>query len=114
MGVGILQPLETRGRRPGKNEFVAVAHTRAELLRHLRAIVRDLAPAWEEWDRATIEIADRRLTRRDVQSAFDQIEEKYHVDRLTLRFDKRAGEPLHAILEQTVAWEATPTDPRGC
>jgi hypothetical protein len=39
------------------------------------------------------------ITRADVQSAFDEISEQYHVAGIELRFDQQNGGPLQAIFE---------------
>jgi hypothetical protein len=71
-----------------------------ELFRQTSAVVFDLAPRWGAVDdSAAIVVTSPLLTRADVQSAFDEISEKYHVAGITLRFNQQDGGPLKAIFE---------------
>jgi hypothetical protein len=59
-------------------------------------VVFALAQRWGD-EGAAIVVTSPLLTRADVQSAFDEISEKYHVAGIDLRFDEQDGEPLQAI-----------------
>lgn len=72
------------------------ARSRQEIFRHIRAVVLDVAPGWGD-DGAAIVVTSPPLTRADVQSAFDEISEKYHVGGIDLHFDEEAGGPLKAV-----------------
>jgi hypothetical protein len=70
------------------------------LFERICAIVLDIAPNWCEEDRAVIVITNPQLSRADVQSVFDEVDEKYHLVGIELRFDESDGEPLCAVLTQ--------------
>ena len=74
------------------------ARSRREIFRHTCAVVFDLAPTWGD-EGAAMVVKNPLLTRADIQSAFDQISEKYHVAGITLRFDEQDGGRLQAIFE---------------
>jgi hypothetical protein len=65
-------------------------------------VVLDMAPSWGD-EGAVIVVTSPLLTRADVQSAFDQISEKYHVAGIDLRFDQQDEGPLQAIFEPSRA-----------
>jgi hypothetical protein len=76
------------------------ARSRQEIFRQICAVVFDVAPRWRWSDGdAAIVVTSPLLTRADVQSAFDEISEKYHVAGIGLRFEEQAGGPLRAIFE---------------
>ena len=76
------------------------ARSRREVFRHTCAVVLDRAPRWGD-EGAVIVVTNPLLTRADVQSAFDEISEKYRVAGIGLRFDQQDGGPLQAIFEPT-------------
>jgi hypothetical protein len=77
------------------------ARSRREIFRHICAVVFDVAPRWGDAidAGAAIVVTSSPLTRADVQSAFDEISEQYHVAGIDLRFDQQNGGPLQAIFE---------------
>ncbi len=77
------------------------ARSRPEIFRHICAVVFEVAPQWGDAidDGVAIVVSGPLLTRSDVQSAFDEISEKYRVAGIDLRFDEHDGGPLHAIFE---------------
>jgi hypothetical protein len=88
-----------------------VARSRHELLRQTCAVVLDPAPTWSDEGAAIVVVADPRLTRADVLSAFDEITEKFHVTGIDLRVDEREGR-LRAIFEPRDASRSTPAGGR--
>jgi hypothetical protein len=88
-----------------------VARSRHELLHQTCAVVLDPAPSWSDGGSAIIVVADPRLTRADVLSAFDEITEKFHVTGIGLRFDEQGGR-LRAIFEPCDASGLSPTRSR--
>ena len=77
------------------------------LLRQTCAVVLDPAPTWSDEGAAIVVVADPRLTRADVLSAFDEITEKFHVTGIDLRVDERDG-GLRAIFKPRDASRSTP------
>ena len=77
------------------------ARSRREIFRHIYAVVFDLAPRWGDaiCEGAAIMVTSPLPTPADVQSAFDEISEKFHVAGIDLRFDEQGGGSLHAIFE---------------
>ena len=77
------------------------ARSRREIFRHIYAVVFDLAPRWGDaiCEGAAIMVTSPLPTPADVQSAFDEISEKFHVAGIDLRFDEQDGGSLHAIFE---------------
>jgi hypothetical protein len=94
----LLQPPKLK-RRLRRNERL-YARTRQDLVERICTVVLDIAPNWCEEDRAVIVITNPRLSRADVQSVFDMVDEKYHLVGIELRFDQPDGEPLRAIFTQ--------------
>jgi hypothetical protein len=78
------------------------ARSRREIFRHTCAVLLDMAPSWGD-EGAVIVVTSPLLTRADVQSAFDQISEKYHVAGIDLRFDQQDEGALQAIFEPSRA-----------
>ena len=94
----LLQPPKLKRRSRRCQRFSA--GSRQELFERICAVVLDIAPNWCEEDRAVIVITNPRLSRADVQSVFDMVDEKYHLVGIELRFDQPDGEPLRAIFTQ--------------
>ena len=74
------------------------ARSQHEIFRHTCAVVFGLASAWGD-EGAAMVVTNPLLTRADIQSAFDQISEQYHVAGITLRFDEQDDGRLQAIFE---------------
>ena len=76
------------------------ACSRQELLQQLKSIVYNVAPLWGDEYSATIEITSPKLGRADVQAAFDEIDEKCHLQGITLRiYDRQHDECARVVLE---------------
>ncbi len=76
-----------------------VALWRRENVRHARAIVFDATRSCCEGDTAIVTL-DAPISRADIQAAFDEIDEKYHLVGIELHFERRDG-ALRAIFEPT-------------
>jgi hypothetical protein len=92
------QPPKLKRRSRGYERLSA--GSRQELFERICTVVLDIAPKWCEEDRAVIVVTNPRLSRADVQSVFDVVDEKYHVVGIELRLDQPDGEPLRAIFTQ--------------
>jgi hypothetical protein len=81
------QPVsELRRRRARNTPFVA--RSRRELLRHLHTIIVEVAPGWRDDESAVILVTDARIGRSEVQRAYDELDEKYRLCGVELRFDE--------------------------
>ena len=90
----------------------SVARSRHELLRQTCAVVLDPAPSWSDEGAAIVVVADPRLTRADVLSAFDEITEKFHVTGIDFRVDEREGR-LRAVFEPRDSSRLSPAGGRS-
>ena len=79
-----------------------VARSRHELLLHMRTIVLHVAPGWAADGCTTILLTSTSLGHVDVQSAFDEIHEKCHVEGVDLCVDEHEGH-LRATLSRARA-----------
>ena len=76
------------------------ARSRRELLRLTRQVVTFTAPRWRNDGVVSIVVRDPALTKADIRSAFDEIHEKLHVDRVALRVDDRERRGLLAVFSR--------------
>ena len=88
-------------RLPGRSE----ARSREELFRRTCAVVFEMAPAWGSTG-AAIVVAAPPLNQAAVQSAFDEISEKYGVTGIDLHFADEDGRRLHAIFSPSSRGDA--------
>jgi hypothetical protein len=77
--------------RPRGGSEQLVADSRQELLRQIRAVVLDVAPDWRPAGFATIMLTSTSLGLSDVRAAFDEIDERYHVEGIDLSVEERGG-----------------------
>jgi hypothetical protein len=85
-------PLLVPASRPGRlgSEPLA-ASSRQELLRHLRVVILHVAPGWPPDGCATILLTSASLGVADVQAAFAEIDERYHVEGVELCVEEHDG-----------------------
>ena len=74
------------------------ARSRREVILRTCAVVRDLAQTWGD-DGAAVVDMHPPLTRADVQSAFDEISEKFCVSGIDLCFGEHESGRLQAIFQ---------------
>ena len=86
-------------RRGTAGSVVLAACSRQELLQQIKTVAYDIAPRWSDDDSATIVITSPLLGRADVKSAFDEIDEKCHLDGIDLCIHQQQDEHLRAVLE---------------
>jgi hypothetical protein len=92
----ILAPVLRRGTA---GSVVLAAGSRQELLQQIKAVAYDVASRWGDEDSATIVITSPLLGRADVEAAFDEIDEKCHLDGIDLCVHRQQDERLRAVLE---------------
>ena len=73
--------------RAGSGQLVV--RSRHELLRHMRAFILHVAPEWGPEGCTTIVLTSTSLGLSEVQAAFDELDEKYHVDGVDLCVEQR-------------------------
>ena len=88
-------------RRGTACSVVLAACSRQELLQQIKTVVYEVAPWWGDEDGATIVITSPLLGRADVEAAFDEIDEKCHLDGIGLRVHQQQDGRLRAVLEPT-------------
>ena len=81
--------------------MLLAACSRQELLQQIKTVVYEVAPRWGDEDSATIVITSPLLGRTDVEAAFDEIDEKCHLDGIDLRVHQQPDERLRAVLAPT-------------
>jgi hypothetical protein len=81
-----------------------VARSHQEVFKCVHTVVLDIAPTWAD-EGATVAVTGPLLTRAEVQSAFDQISEKYHVSGIDLCFSEEDGGRLQAIVRPSRRWQ---------
>lgn len=86
-------------RRGTAGSVLLTACSRQELLQQIKTVVYEVAPRWGDVDSATIVVTSPLLGRIDVEAAFDEIDEKCHVDGIDLRVHQQQDERLRAVLE---------------
>jgi len=74
------------------------ARSRREVILRTCAVVLDLAQTWGD-DGAAVVVMHPLLTRADVQSAFDEISEKFRVGGIDLCFAEHESGRLQAIFQ---------------
>ena len=76
-----------------------MARSRLDLLRCTRTVVCKVAPEWGDEDGAvTIVVANPQLTRAEVLSAIDEIDERYHVTGIDLEIHEQPGRAFRVTL----------------
>jgi hypothetical protein len=86
-------------RRGTAGSVILAACSRQELLQQIKTVAYDVAPRWGDEDSAMIVITSPLLGRADVEAAFDEIDEKCHLDGLDLYVHRQRDECLRAVLE---------------
>ncbi len=74
------------------------ARSRREVILRTCAVVLDLAQTWGD-DGAAVVVMHPLLTRADVQSAFDEVSEKFRVSGIDLCFGEHESGRLQAIFQ---------------
>ena len=82
--------------------MLLAACSRQELLQQIKTVVYEVAPGWGDEDSATIVITSPLLGRADVEAAFDEIDEKCHLDGIDLRVHQQQDERLRAVLRRPI------------
>jgi len=75
-----------------------VAGTRHELRLQIAAVIRDVAPRWDDGHHATIVLDSPALGPADAEAAFAEIHEKWHVEGVELRIHDEEDEHVLVVL----------------